>query len=191
MRAGRGQFDVPQALSPHLRQRDFYAALVADHAAVLHALVLAAETLPVGDRPEDAGAEQTIAFRFKSSIVDGFGLCHLAMRPAPDFLRRGHADADRVEICDRICQVKWARTEQGFLHFLRPYRCRQRLRIQKSSGGCPLISSLADDLGARTRQSFPSKLSFLCGFPPCSQFPLWLGFKTRYREHSSQRRTQS
>ena len=44
---GDGQFDVAQALAAHSRQRDFDAALVADHAAVLHALVLAAQALPV------------------------------------------------------------------------------------------------------------------------------------------------
>ena len=39
----RGQLDVAHALAPHPGLRDFDAALVADHAAVLHALVLAAE----------------------------------------------------------------------------------------------------------------------------------------------------
>src|SRR4029077_12295125 len=73
---------------------------------------------------------------FKSSIVNSFGLRHLAMRPAPDFFRGGQADANRVEICNGVCQVKWARTEQDFLHFLRPYRCRPRLRIK-----WPVISS--------------------------------------------------
>src|SRR5215469_11485808 len=43
------------------------------------------------------------------------------MRPASDFFRRGQADANGVEISNRICQIKWARTEQGFLHFPRPF----------------------------------------------------------------------
>ena len=121
---------MTEALSTHTRESNFDAAFIADYSAMLHALVLAAETLPIGDWTEDAGAEQTIALRFKSSVINCFGLRHLAMRPAPNLLGRGQADANRVEICNRICQVKWARTEQDFLHFLRPYRCRQRLRNQ-------------------------------------------------------------
>ena len=50
---GAGQLDVAQPLAADLGLRHFDAALVADHAAVLHALVLAAEALPVGDRAED------------------------------------------------------------------------------------------------------------------------------------------
>jgi hypothetical protein len=42
----------------HLALRDLDAALVADDATVLHALELAAEALPVGDRAEDLRAEQ-------------------------------------------------------------------------------------------------------------------------------------
>jgi hypothetical protein len=54
----RRERDVAQPLAADLGLRHFDAALVADHAAVLHALVLAAEALPVGDRPEDLRAEQ-------------------------------------------------------------------------------------------------------------------------------------
>src|SRR5207249_3074066 len=43
----RGQRDVPEALAADLGLRDLNAALVADHAAMLHALVFAAEALPV------------------------------------------------------------------------------------------------------------------------------------------------
>src|SRR4029077_7123959 len=90
-----------------------HAALVADHAAVLHALVLAAETLPVGDRAKDAGAEQTVALRLEGAVVDGLGLGDFAMRPAPDFFRRRQADTDGVEVRDHICHFKGARTKQG------------------------------------------------------------------------------
>src|SRR5690606_12633046 len=57
------ELDVTHALAPHPRAGDFDAALVAHHAAVLHALVLAAEALPVGDGAEDLGAEQTVPLR--------------------------------------------------------------------------------------------------------------------------------
>src|SRR5205823_4008594 len=60
VRAGRCQLDVPETFAAHFREGDFHAALIADHAAVLHALVLAAEALPIGDRAEDARAEQAV-----------------------------------------------------------------------------------------------------------------------------------
>src|SRR5580698_2416738 len=101
VRAGRGQLDVAEALTANLRQRDFNAALVADDAAVLHALVLAAETLPVSDRAEDAGAEQAIALRLEGAVVDGFRLRDFAMRPAANLLGRSERDANSVEIRDR------------------------------------------------------------------------------------------
>ena len=42
MRAGAGELDMAETLAAHPRQRHFHAALVANHAAVLHALVFAA-----------------------------------------------------------------------------------------------------------------------------------------------------
>src|SRR5688572_15545508 len=94
----RGQRDVAEALAPHLGLRDLDAALVADHAAVLHALVLAAQALPVGDRPEDLGAEQAVAFRLERAVVDRLGLGDLAERPRHDLLRRSQRDPDRIEV---------------------------------------------------------------------------------------------
>ena len=111
VRAGRGQFDVAQTLAADFRQSDFYTAFVADHSAVLHALVLAAETLPVGDRAKDAGAEQAVALRLESAIVDGFRLGYFPMRPAPDLLGGRQTDSDGVEVSNGVCHVKWARTK--------------------------------------------------------------------------------
>jgi len=95
---GRGERDVAEALAAHLGLRDLDAALVANHAAVLHALVLAAEALPVGDRPEDLRAEQPVALGLERAVVDRLGLGDLAVRPGQDLLRRGQADPDRVEV---------------------------------------------------------------------------------------------
>ena len=47
---GLGELDVAHALAAHLGLRHFDAALLADHAAVLQALVLAAQALVVLDR---------------------------------------------------------------------------------------------------------------------------------------------
>ena len=94
----RGQSDVAEPLAADLRLRDLDAALVADDAAVLHALVLAAEALPVGDRAEDLRAEQPVALGLERPVVDRFRLGHLAVRPRQDLLRGRERDTDRVEV---------------------------------------------------------------------------------------------
>ena len=52
VRRRAGELDVAHALTTDLGQRDFDAALVADHALVLHPLVLAAQAFPVRDGPK-------------------------------------------------------------------------------------------------------------------------------------------
>jgi hypothetical protein len=91
----RGQVDVAEPLTPHLGLDDLDAALLADDAPVLHALVFAAEALVVLHRSEDLGAEQAITLRLEGPVVDGLGLLHLAVRPLADLLRRRDRDADR------------------------------------------------------------------------------------------------
>src|SRR5256885_2737379 len=92
-----GELDVAHALAAHLGQRHFDAALLANDAAVLQALVLAAHAFVVLDRPENARAEQTVALRLEGAVVDGLRLLHLAVGPRADLLRRSKADADRIE----------------------------------------------------------------------------------------------
>src|SRR5687768_5029532 len=88
---------MAHALATHLGQRDFHAALLANDAAVLQALVLAAQALVVLDRPEDLRAEQAVALGLERAVVDRLGLLDLAVRPRADLLRRREPDADRVE----------------------------------------------------------------------------------------------
>ncbi len=95
-----GQLDVAHALAAHLGHGDFHAALLAHHAAMLEALVLAAEALVILDRPEDLGAEQAIALGLEGTVVDGLRLLHFAVGPGTDGLRRGQADLDRVEVLE-------------------------------------------------------------------------------------------
>jgi hypothetical protein len=78
MRHRRGQLDMAHALAAHLGQRDFHAALFADDALVLHALVLAAQAFVVLDRTKDAGAEQAVALRLERTVVDCLRLLDLA-----------------------------------------------------------------------------------------------------------------
>src|SRR5689334_15443029 len=85
------------AVAAHLLNRDFDAALFANDALVLHALVLAAQALIVLHRPEDTGAEQPVTLRLESSVVDRLGLLHLAVRPAQDLFGAGERNPDAVE----------------------------------------------------------------------------------------------
>src|SRR4029453_7576442 len=98
MADGRRQRNVSEPLAADLGLRHLDAALVADYAAVLHALVLAPQTPPIRDRSKNLGAEQAVAFGLERPIVDRFRLGYLAVRPRDDLVRRGEADADRVEI---------------------------------------------------------------------------------------------
>ena len=95
------QLDVPHALAAHLRLRDLDAALLADDAAVLQALVLAAQALVVLHRPEDLRAEQAVALGLERAVVDRLRLLDLAVRPRTDHLRRCQPDLDRVKVLDR------------------------------------------------------------------------------------------
>src|ERR1700733_4221609 len=113
MRAGRRQLDVPQAFAANLGKRNFHAALVADHSAMFHALVLAAQALPIGHGAEDAGAEQAVPLRLERAVVDGLGLGDFSVRPAPDFFRGRQADTDRIKVRNYIGHFERARTKQG------------------------------------------------------------------------------
>src|SRR3954471_19423854 len=109
---------MAEALAPDFGKCDFDATLVADHAAMLHALVLAAQAFPVSDRPKDAGAEQTIALRFEGAVVDRLRLRDLAVRPAADLFWRGQADPDGIKILDCVTHVERAGTVQSDLRLL-------------------------------------------------------------------------
>src|SRR5262249_34175512 len=81
VRARRRQLDVAEAFTTNLAERDFHAALVANHAAVLHPLILSAQAFPVRDGAKNLGAEQTVAFGFERAVIDGLRLSDFAMRP--------------------------------------------------------------------------------------------------------------
>ena len=81
MRTGGGEFDVCHPLPPDLGLNHLHAAFLTNDAPVFHSLVLATVTFVVLCRPENLGAEKTVSFRLKRSIIDGFGLFNLSMRP--------------------------------------------------------------------------------------------------------------
>ena len=98
MRNRRGQVDVAHALAAHPRLAHLHAALLADHAAVLEALVLAAYALEVLQGAEDAGAEKAVALGLEGPVVDGFGLAYFAPGPRLDHFRGRESDRDGIEV---------------------------------------------------------------------------------------------
>ena len=120
----RGQLDMAHAVAAHLLHRDFDAALFADDALVLHALVLAAQALIILHRPEDAGAEQAVPFRLEGAVVDGFGLLDLAMAPAQDLIRAGQRNLDAVEGGNFLLRSR--RHSSALDSYERPFEVKQR-----------------------------------------------------------------
>jgi len=72
----RSQRDMPHALAAHLGLDNFDAALFANYATMLHALVLAAIAFVVLYRTEDLRAEEPIPLGLECPVVDGLRLLH-------------------------------------------------------------------------------------------------------------------
>ena len=97
MSDGARQLDMAHTLAPDLGERHLDTALLADNAAVLHPLVLAAKTLVVLDRTKDARAEKAIALRLEGPVVNRLRLLDLSERPGADLLRAGNRNANLIE----------------------------------------------------------------------------------------------
>src|SRR5947207_4841878 len=97
MRDRRGELDVAHAVSPNFGQGHFDAAFFANDAAILHALVLAAQAFVILDRPKDPSAEQPVALRLERPVIDCLRLFDLAIGPRADTLRAGDRDPDLIE----------------------------------------------------------------------------------------------
>ena len=115
VRAGRSELDVTQTFPAHLAERHFHTALVADHSAVLHALIFSAQTFPVGDGAKNLGAEQSVALRLEGAVVDGLRLGYFAVGPRPNLFWTRQADANGIKIRDLAGTIIWARTVQGLI----------------------------------------------------------------------------
>src|SRR5690606_960392 len=103
MRHRGGKLYVPHALAAHAGERNLHAALLADDALVLHALVLAAQALVVLDGTEDARAEEAVTLRLEGAVVDGLRLLDLAVGPGQDLLRARERNPDGIEgLCRRL-----------------------------------------------------------------------------------------
>ena len=76
-----GQVYVCHTLTANLGQRDLSTALFANHTTVLHTFVFTAKTFVVFHRPEYGRTKQTITFRLKRPVINGFRFLHLTERP--------------------------------------------------------------------------------------------------------------
>ena len=74
-----GQLDVAHPLPPDIGPGDLDAAALADDSLEPDPLVLTAVAFPVPGRTKDLLAEQTVALRFQSPVVDGLRLLDLAV----------------------------------------------------------------------------------------------------------------
>ena len=101
-----GEVDVTHAFAANLGAGDFNAALFADHAAILEALVLAAKALIILHRAKDLGTEKTVAFRLLGTIVNRLRLLDFTVGPGVDLFGTGKSDADRVEMIFRLDLVE-------------------------------------------------------------------------------------
>src|ERR1700719_3055411 len=74
--------------------------LFGDHPAMLHALIFAPQTFPVGCGAKNFGAKPAVPFGFEGAVINGLRLGNFAVRPRADFFRTRQTDANGVEVRD-------------------------------------------------------------------------------------------
>ena len=107
---------MAHTLAAHFLEGNFNAAFLADDAAILHALIFAAEALVILDRAKDPSAEKAITLRLEGPVVDGFRLFDLTIRPRQDTLGRRERNLDLVEYFRRGQRVERV-VRQFLVHF--------------------------------------------------------------------------
>ena len=100
------QFDVPHALTTHFRQCHFHATFFAGHAFEFQTLVFTAQTFIVFDWAKNFGTEQTIAFRFERTVVDGFRFFNFAIRPRAYGFRWCDTNFDGIKFIICTCTLQ-------------------------------------------------------------------------------------
>jgi hypothetical protein len=89
------QVYVSKAIPTNFTEGDLNAALLTDNTSIFLTLVLSTQALPVTYWTENTSTEQTVTLGLKGSIIDGFWLLDLTMRPGANFGRRGQANLYR------------------------------------------------------------------------------------------------
>ena len=98
----RSQLNVPHPLSAHATVSHFDPTPIADHALVLHATIFAASTFPVLFWAKNSLAEQTIAFRSISPIVNRLWLLDFTERPTTNVVRTRQSNTHSPEIVNSL-----------------------------------------------------------------------------------------
>jgi len=106
MRNRGRELDMAKPFSSDLGLDNLDTAFLADYAAVLHALVLAAVAFEILYRTENLGAEEPISFRLECSIIYCLRLLHLTMGPIHDLLGRSKAYLDILKLNRRFWLLK-------------------------------------------------------------------------------------
>ena len=108
------------------------AALFADDALVLHALVLAAQALVILHGTENAGAKQAVTLGLEGTVVDRLRFLDLTERPRQDLFRRCNADPDLVKrerLTSRVENV-----HDLLVHVFTSILCRRVGRVRQRAG---------------------------------------------------------
>jgi hypothetical protein len=66
---------------------DLNSASIAHYSSESDSFILSTGTLPIFNRTKDPLTEKPVPFGLEGSIVDGFGLGHLAVRPGSNGFR--------------------------------------------------------------------------------------------------------
>ena len=77
-----------------------FAVLIYGCFAAAHALVFGVVRVDIFDRTENPLAEQSVAFRFLGSVVDGFRLGDFAVAPLQNVMRAGDRQAYGIKVGD-------------------------------------------------------------------------------------------
>ena len=125
------QFNMAHSLATNLSQSNFNTALLADNTTVFHTFIFTAQAFIVFNRTKNASTEQTISFRFESTIVDSFRLFNLTIRPRTDLFRRGDGNFNLVK---RFARYLLTKIFHNIIHILlAPLPKLLRSTIQHSS----------------------------------------------------------
>ena len=89
---------MAEAFATNFSLGHFHAAFIANYAAMLHALVLAAETFPVSHGTKNTRAKESITLRLEGAIVNRLRFRYLTVRPLPDLFRRSQRDTNCFKV---------------------------------------------------------------------------------------------
>ena len=94
---GSSKLNVTHTLAANLFGGYLNSALLADLTLEANSLVLTAKTFPVLGRAKDSFAEQAVALRSLSTVVDRLSLGYLTVRPRTYHLRGGKTYLNRIK----------------------------------------------------------------------------------------------